>query len=585
MYFSYKYFNGGFTMKLFFSKHFKSPRQRLLFLFVLVSILLLVSSCHFFTTTNSNKQLTSITDEAYLFYELYDHSGELFETIVASNASDAAKSVTLEKLLNAFSQESYPSKDATDKLHEDNDVFTLNMNAFSSEKKYDNYSVAIDFNTQRFQITADKDMLIYSDESFDELIQSGILEYFFPKRKLPQITLSHNLEELDTQLNGTWNYYIYQSYYSHEIISDDFIATPDYSAYVIETEPQTIELSIVESDQTLDIPSATYALYDASQNLIEQKALLFENKKASIILPNTNGNYHLAIDYNWPKTSQMDYGTLTQNTSFSIELPTTYTLNHSTYEPGDLVVVKADHVSSDAVYTFESDIYHEELTWIKQDDANYLFLPLTSKLSSGAYVLKIHEERAGNTVKTTQLPIEVIDKDFPTQQLKTSSTTASIRSNENEIALAEAFKRARELNHDQPLWTGAFLQPVGGRISTEYGVIRYTNDAVESSRHNGIDFANPTGTPILATESGYVRMSEHLAITGNTIFIDHGVGIYSQYYHLETLDVGVGDYVEKGDVIGTVGSTGFSTGPHLHFSMYNNGVYVNPWKFFEAAPF
>jgi murein DD-endopeptidase MepM/ murein hydrolase activator NlpD len=181
--------------------------------------------------------------------------------------------------------------------------------------------------------------------------------------------------------------------------------------------------------------------------------------------------------------------------------------------------------------------------------------------------------------------VTVINKEFPTQQLKTSSSTASIRSDDNQIALVEAFKRGREISHNQPLWTGPFLQPVGGRISTEYGVIRYTNDAVESSRHNGIDFAIESGTPVVATETGYVRLSEHIAITGNTIFIDHGVGIFSQYYHLNSMDVNVGDFVEKGDIIGTVGSTGFSTGPHLHFSMYNNNIYVNPWKFFDAPPF
>ncbi len=93
-----------------------------------------------------------------------------------------------------------------------------------------------------------------------------------------------------------------------------------------------------------------------------------------------------------------------------------------------------------------------------------------SRLSPSQYSFTIHEENNEGDRVSTELLVTVINKEFLTQQLKTSSSTASIRSDDNQIALVEAFKRGREISHNQPLWTGPFLQPVGGRISTEYGL-------------------------------------------------------------------------------------------------------------------
>jgi murein DD-endopeptidase MepM/ murein hydrolase activator NlpD len=572
-------------MQPFFNKRLKLSKQIILLTLMLMSFSMLVSACQLFTNKNVTSPLTTGSQKSYLFYELYDHSGSLCDIIVAANASDASKSVTLEKLLHSFSESSLPIVETSSKLNEDADVFSLQMNAFTNDTNYDTYRVDIDFSRELFQITEGESVLLYSTNSFNELFKSGLLEYFFPKNKLPDVQMTYNNKTLATQIKATWNHHIYKSYYATDVINNDFIATPDFNSHLIARDNTTINLALEYSNDIFSTPTASYLLYDASQNLIDENPITFDNQRATIPLPQTNGEYHLVINYDWSKIADHDYGSLTQTALLNVELPTSYELNNSEYEPGDLVVIKGHHINKDSVYTFETDIYHETLEWIHQDGGSYLFLPLMSRLSPSEYSFTIHEENNDGESVSTELLVAVIHKEFPTQHLKTSSSTASIRSNDNEIALVEAFNRGREISHNHPLWTGPFLQPVGGRISTEYGVIRYTNDSVESSRHNGIDFAIETGTPVVATETGYVRLSEHIAITGNTIFIDHGVGIFSQYYHLNSMDVEVGDFVEKGDIIGTVGSTGFSTGPHLHFSMYNNNIYVNPWKFFDAPPF
>jgi murein DD-endopeptidase MepM/ murein hydrolase activator NlpD len=107
--------------------------------------------------------------------------------------------------------------------------------------------------------------------------------------------------------------------------------------------------------------------------------------------------------------------------------------------------------------------------------------------------------------------------------------------------------------------------PVGGRLTTEFGETRYVNDFPTSYRHLGLDIAAPEGTEVKASNRGKVVLARSLILTGNTVMIDHGEGLFSVYHHLLKLSVKAGAVVERGQKIGEVGSTGFSTGPHLHF--------------------
>lgn len=146
---------------------------------------------------------------------------------------------------------------------------------------------------------------------------------------------------------------------------------------------------------------------------------------------------------------------------------------------------------------------------------------------------------------------------------------------------AKYFTPMRDASIDEKLWDGTFIQPVEGRISTEFGEMRYVNGSLTSYRHSGIDIAAPTGTEIVAPNSGYVKLSRSLILTGETIVIDHGYGIFSIYFHMDSRSVMAGDSVEKGQLIGTVGTTGFSTGPHLHWTMSHYKTNLSPWLFMD----
>lgn len=126
--------------------------------------------------------------------------------------------------------------------------------------------------------------------------------------------------------------------------------------------------------------------------------------------------------------------------------------------------------------------------------------------------------------------------------------------------------------------SSGYIRPVSGRITSGYG---YRIHPIWGDRrfHTGVDFAGPTGDPIKAVRDGVVILRQYYYGYGNTVIIDHGNGVSSLYAHMHNFNVSLGTRVSQGQVIGTVGSTGDSTGPHLHFEIRINGNHVNPMNY------
>jgi murein DD-endopeptidase MepM/ murein hydrolase activator NlpD len=125
--------------------------------------------------------------------------------------------------------------------------------------------------------------------------------------------------------------------------------------------------------------------------------------------------------------------------------------------------------------------------------------------------------------------------------------------------------------------TGEFVRPTAGRVTSPFGMRRHPVHG-DMRMHNGIDIGAPHGQAIVAADSGTVVTSQFNASYGNFIVISHGNGVSTLYAHLSTRQVSVGDTVTRGQRIGLVGSTGVSTGPHLHFEVIVNGTRVNPMR-------
>lgn len=128
------------------------------------------------------------------------------------------------------------------------------------------------------------------------------------------------------------------------------------------------------------------------------------------------------------------------------------------------------------------------------------------------------------------------------------------------------------------MWSGTFGLPLPGepRTTAPFGQRRSYGGGPVASYHSGHDFGADKGTPVSAPMTATVVLAERLDVRGNVVILDHGLGVFSGFWHLSQIDVTVGQVVEPGDVVGLVGSTGLSTGPHLHWEMRVGGVPVNP---------
>ncbi len=172
------------------------------------------------------------------------------------------------------------------------------------------------------------------------------------------------------------------------------------------------------------------------------------------------------------------------------------------------------------------------------------------------------------TVTYGQFPSEIID--IPTE--REYLLDAEIVRQEWERLEAIYARRS-----SSKLWDDVFGYPVDAlTITSMYGAIRQYDTGF--GRHAGVDLDGETGDPAYAAASGMVALSEALQVRGNTVIIDHGLGVYSMYCHLSSLAVQEGEAVSKGQVIGHLGSTGLSTGTHLHWELRVGGVAVDPFE-------
>jgi len=202
-------------------------------------------------------------------------------------------------------------------------------------------------------------------------------------------------------------------------------------------------------------------------------------------------------------------------------------------------------------------------------------LPTTPLDAAGRASLTVSD-----ATETRNLALWVRDRSFPTQRITLSG--GGTDPTQHELDRVAAFKTTVS---DRKFWNGPFLRPSGGRVSTIYGVRRYYNGVwAEDYYHRGVDYAAGTGTPVVAPAGGRVALvgtvSEGFRLHGNTVGIDHGQGVLSIFIHLNSIDVREGQMVNPGQRIGTIGSTGASTGPHLHWGLYVHGDAVDPvpWR-------
>lgn len=225
-----------------------------------------------------------------------------------------------------------------------------------------------------------------------------------------------------------------------------------------------------------------------------------------------------------------------------------------------------------------------EIIFFPQSDGQYVgLLGLDMQDKPGQHDLTIqveytdHKERHKVTVLLMKEDYKVQHLKLPKKMVDLDSKTL-IRVKRESKTLFKSFESVVP----EPLWNGHFIEPVKGRVSGRFGSRRVING--QSKRpHSGEDIAAPKGTPVVAMNSGMVRLTMDHFFTGKGVILDHGLGLFSMYFHLDAVDVIQGQMVNKGHPIGKVGATGRATGPHLHWGVRLNGARIDPYSLLKVT--
>lgn len=180
---------------------------------------------------------------------------------------------------------------------------------------------------------------------------------------------------------------------------------------------------------------------------------------------------------------------------------------------------------------------------------------------------------------SSKMPVKftVSKKDFPVQHLTLPSNMVFL--SPESLARVKREKASVDRLWDLPAvekkWKKTFIMPVRGTVLSPFGVRRFINNAPRSP-HTGIDLRAKAGTPVLASSDGIVAMISELFFAGKAVFLDHGMGIITMYFHLSEVHVKEGEKVAQGQILGRVGQTGRASGPHLHWGIRINGSRIDP---------
>ncbi len=239
------------------------------------------------------------------------------------------------------------------------------------------------------------------------------------------------------------------------------------------------------------------------------------------------------------------------------------------------VVIRADNGGEAPTVTVGSETYP---SFPLSNNRYRALVPTSPNTKAGNLSIQINGSEGSQNIA-----VNIGPRSFPIQYITLSDASADLEGTDYEFDRLDAL---RALRTPERYWNGPMGRPSTGYVSSTYGLQRYYNGVfAEDYYHRGVDYAAGNGSPIYAPAAGKIivvgRVEDGFELNGNTIGIDHGQGVTSVMIHLSGFAVKEGDQVEKGQLIGYMGSTGFASGPNLHWGLFVNGVAVDPvpWRY------
>ncbi len=247
-------------------------------------------------------------------------------------------------------------------------------------------------------------------------------------------------------------------------------------------------------------------------------------------------------------------------------------------EPGELVVVTVTTSSAEdrpRVRAFNHDIEPYRL-----DDHRWQALVgIDLDVKPGTYPITVS---AANATAAAGYDLVVGPHAFRTRRLSVNEAFVTPPASEEERIAREARLLDQIWKSSSPtrLWAEPFVRPVPGAANSAFGTRSIFNGKPRNA-HGGADFLSPAGTPIHAPNAGRVVLARDTYFSGNTVIIDHGLGLFSMLAHLSVIQTHEGDLAKRDQVVGLVGATGRVTGPHLHWAVRASGARVDPLSLLE----
>jgi murein DD-endopeptidase MepM/ murein hydrolase activator NlpD len=206
--------------------------------------------------------------------------------------------------------------------------------------------------------------------------------------------------------------------------------------------------------------------------------------------------------------------------------------------------------------------------------------------AAGALPLRIEADLSDGRTLVQEATVRVLDARYRTENINLPQEVIDRLERNKEAIAAER----RQVNAIWPqvtperLWSGKFILPAQGRVSSEFGTRRSYNGGPVDSFHEGLDIANATGTPVVAPARGRVMLAEpDLLVRGGAVILDHGQGVHTGFWHMSAVLVQPGTIVEQGQIIGRIGAKGMVTGPHLHWDVRIGMVNVQPNEWLDRV--
>jgi murein DD-endopeptidase MepM/ murein hydrolase activator NlpD len=251
------------------------------------------------------------------------------------------------------------------------------------------------------------------------------------------------------------------------------------------------------------------------------------------------------------------------------------TVDARSIQPGELVVLTV--VTPDPTDVVAAHAFGHRVAAYRVDRATWRTLVgIDLATPPGRYPVTFDATIGGHRLEATST-LDVRDKAFPTRELTVAEAFVNPPASETNRIAAEGARLEAiwKVETPQRFWEGPFVRPVTEPANSAFGSRSVFNGQMRTP-HSGADFLSPAGTPVHAPAAGRVVVAAPLYYSGNTVVIDHGLGLYSLFAHFSAIAVHESDLVAPGDVLGRVGATGRVTGPHLHWAVRVGGARVDP---------